>query len=233
MLGEEQTLAPAKTNNDRLCKTDRLFRMGDIDEFHPLVFPVFIPASDFPGTGEVSSANVYKPVVILNVILCQPLRRVAGNMVIIDDTEYALPWPGHWQTVVAWPGTRLDTRASRGSLPASYPRATTVAHGAQFASFVHQLYQGEAAAAAQCLVDLLAEPYRRVLLPGFDVAREELRRVGAQATGISGSGPTIFCIVDDNHIARNAAQWLTQNYVQNDNGFVHICRADLAGAREI
>jgi homoserine kinase len=147
--------------------------------------------------------------------------------------QYALPWPGHWQTVVAWPGTRLDTRASRGSLPASYPRATTVAHGAQFASFVHQLYQGEAAAAAQCLVDLLAEPYRRVLLPGFDVAREELRRVGAQATGISGSGPTIFCIVDDNHIARNAAQWLTQNYVQNDNGFVHICRADLAGAREI
>lgn len=147
--------------------------------------------------------------------------------------QYSLPWPGHWQSVVAWPGTRLETRPAREVLPESYDRKTVVSHGAQFALFVHLLHQGEARAAAKCLVDLLAEPYRKTLLPGFETARVELARMGALATGISGSGPTIFCIVDDHRAAESAAAWLQANYLRNETGFVHICRADLAGAREI
>ncbi|MGL4457644.1 MAG: homoserine kinase, partial [Plesiomonas shigelloides] len=27
------------------------------------------------------------------------------------------------------------------------------------------------------------------------------------------------------------ARWLSDNYLQNDEGFVHICRMDRAGAR--
>ena len=108
-----------------------------------------------------------------------------------------------------------------------------VAHGAQFALFAHQLNQGDARAAAGCLVDFLAEPYRRSLLPGFKEARVELAKLGALATGISGSGPTIFCIADDSGVAHEAEKWLQQNYLQNDSGFVHICRADLAGARVV
>ncbi len=147
--------------------------------------------------------------------------------------QYGLPWPGHWQSVVAWPGSRLDTRAAREVLPGQYDRSTVVAHGAQFALFVHHLHQGETIAAASCLVDLLAEPHRKTLLPGFDEARVALDGLGALASGISGSGPTIFSIVDDSDIARQAADWLRQNYLQNEDGFVHICRADLAGARRV
>jgi len=147
--------------------------------------------------------------------------------------QYGLPWPGHWQSVVAWPGSRLDTRAAREVLPTSFERKTVIAHGAQFALFVHQLHQGDAAAAAGCLVDFLAEPYRKTLLPGFKEARIELAKLGALATGISGSGPTIFCIVDDSNIAKATARWLQQNYLQNETGFVHVCRADLAGARQV
>ena len=147
--------------------------------------------------------------------------------------QYSLPWPGHWQAVVAWPGTRLETRPAREVLPEKYDRKTVVSHGAQFALFVHQLYQGEAMGAANCLVDLLAEPYRKTLLPGFESARVELSRMGALATGISGSGPTIFSIVDDSQTAEAVAAWLEKHYLQNETGFVHICRADLAGAREV
>jgi homoserine kinase len=70
-------------------------------------------------------------------------------------------------------------------------------------------------------------------LPGFETARAELKKIGALATGISGSGPTIFSIVDDSHTAEKIAGWLEDNYLQNETGFVHICRADLAGAREV
>jgi homoserine kinase len=173
-------------------------------------------------SGEVHLDNI-APCLLGGLRLCMP-----GGA-----RQYGLPWPGHWQSVVAWPGTRLETRSAREVLPTNYDRKTVVAHGAQFAQFVHHLYQGEAGAAANCLVDLLAEPYRKTLLPGFEEARAELAKMGVLATGISGSGPTVFCIVDDSHVAAAAAQWLRLNYVKNESGFVHICRADLAGARVV
>ena len=173
-------------------------------------------------SGEVHLDNI-APCLLGGLRLCMP-----GGA-----RQYGLPWPGHWQTVVAWPGTRLETRPAREVLPEAYDRKTVINHGAQFALFVHQLHQGDAHGAANCMVDLLAEPYRKALLPGFEDARSELKKSGALATGISGSGPTIFCIVDDSHTAVSVADWLKSHYLQNETGFVHICRADLAGAREV
>lgn len=149
------------------------------------------------------------------------------------QSEYALPWPARWLVVVCWPGTELVTREARSVLPEVLPRATAVRHGGQFAQFVHALYTGKTALAAACMVDLIAEPYRRRLLPGFDRAREELTALGALTVGISGSGPTVFALVDRMDLARTAADWLHRHYQQNDSGFVHICRADLGGARSV
>jgi homoserine kinase len=173
-------------------------------------------------SGEVHLDNI-APCLLGGLRLCMP-----GSA-----RQYGLPWPGHWQSVVAWPGTRLETRPAREVLPVSYDRKTVVTHAAQFALFVHHLHQGEAGAAASCLVDLLAEPYRKSLLPGFEEARTALAQMGALATGISGSGPTVFCIVDDSRVAEAVADWLEKHYLQNESGFVHICRADLAGARKV
>jgi homoserine kinase len=173
-------------------------------------------------SGEIHLDNI-APCLLGGLRLCMP-----GGA-----RQYALPWPANWQSVVAWPGTRLETRPAREVLPKHYDRKTVVAHAAQFALFVHQLHQGEAGAAAKCLVDLVAEPYRKSLLPGFEEARVELAKIGVMATGISGSGPTIFCITDDSYVAKETAAWLAGNYLQNESGFVHICRADLAGARKV
>jgi homoserine kinase len=144
-----------------------------------------------------------------------------------------LPWPGAWLAVVCWPGTRLVTREARAVLPAEFPRKTTVQHGARFAEFVHALHTGNVKLAAECVVDHLAEPYRRKLLPGFDEAKVELASIGALAVGISGSGPTVFALVDDPAVAEAVASWLGDNYIRNDTGFVHVCRADLGGARSV
>ncbi|HLF30757.1 MAG TPA: homoserine kinase [Xanthomonadales bacterium] len=149
------------------------------------------------------------------------------------QSEYALPWPARWQVVVCWPGTELVTREARAVLPDKLLRAVAVQHGAQFAQFVYALYTGKTGLAAASLVDLIAEPYRRHLLPGFDRAREELTEAGVLAIGISGSGPTVFAVVDEPQLAETAADWLAAHYQKNASGFVHICRADLGGARSI
>jgi len=144
--------------------------------------------------------------------------------------QYSLPWPGSWRAVVAWPGTQLNTREARSD---TVPRQVAVAQGARFARFIHQLHTGEMAQAAECLVDEIAEPHRIGLLPGFEKAREALTALGALAVGISGSGPTIFALVDDQRVAERAFSWLRANYLHSEAGFAHICRADLEGARVV
>jgi homoserine kinase len=150
-----------------------------------------------------------------------------------DQHEYALPWPGAWRAVVCWPGTKLVTREARAVLPEQISRKVAVRHGAQFAEFVHALHTGNARLAAECVVDHIAEPYRRKLLPGFDEAKSALLELGALAVGISGSGPTIFALVDDFDVARETSAWMVDHYRKNEQGFVHVCRADLGGARSI
>ena len=150
-----------------------------------------------------------------------------------DQQEYALPWPGAWRAVVCWPGTQLVTRDARAVLPEQIPRKVAVRHAAQFAEFVHALHTGNTKLAAECVVDHIAEPYRRKLLPGFDEAKAALLELGALAVGISGSGPTIFALVDDFDVARETSAWLAKHYQKNEQGFVHVCRADLGGARSV
>lgn len=173
-------------------------------------------------SGEVHLDNV-APCLFGGLRLCPP-----GS-----QQEYALPWPGAWRAVVCWPGTQLVTKEARAVLPDAIPRSVAVRHGAQFAQFVHALHSGKTQLAAECIVDHIAEPYRRRLLPGFDQARVELRELGALAVGISGSGPTVFALVNDSDVARHVAAWLREHYQKNERGFVHICRADLGGARSI
>jgi homoserine kinase len=173
-------------------------------------------------SGEVHLDNI-APCLYGGLRLCPP-----GS-----QAEYALPWPVRWQTIVCWPGTELVTREARSVLPESIPRSTVVNHGAQFAQFVYALYTGKTRLAASSMNDLIAEPYRRSLLPGFDEAREALMAMGVLTVGISGSGPTVFAIADDLLVANAAAKWLDQNYRKNETGFVHVCRADLGGARSV
>ena len=41
----------------------------------------------------------------------------------------------------------------------------------------------------------------------------------------------MFSICTDLAVAQRLAKWLTDNYVQNDEGFVHVCQLDKQGAK--
>lgn len=150
-----------------------------------------------------------------------------------STTVYALPWPAPWRVVVCWPGTRVETKKAREVLPAEVPLKTAVQQGARFAGFVHALHAGDTRLAAESLVDLLAEPHRKALLPGFEKAKRALAELGALAVGISGSGPSIFAVVDDFEVANAVEVWMANNYRREDRGFVYVCGAELGGARSI
>lgn len=138
-----------------------------------------------------------------------------------------------WLWVMAYPGIKVSTAEARAILPAQYRRQDCISHGRYLAGFIHACHTRQPALAAALMQDVIAEPYRTRLLPGFANARQAAKDIGALACGISGSGPTLFSVCDDMEKAQRLASWLQDNYLQNDEGFVHICRLDTTGARQL
>ena len=143
----------------------------------------------------------------------------------------SVPCFEEWLWVMAYPGIKVSTAEARAILPAQYRRQDCISHGRGLAGFIHACHSGQPALAATLMRDVIAEPYRAKLLPGFAEARRAVGEIGALACGISGSGPTLFAVCDKQETAQRTADWLSQHYLQNDEGFVHICRLDTAGAR--
>lgn len=138
-----------------------------------------------------------------------------------------------WLWVMAYPGIKVSTAEARAILPAQYRKEDCIKHGRYLAGFIHACHSQQPQLAAKLMKDVIAEPYRTKLLPGFAEARQAAQDIGALACGISGSGPTLFAVCDKADTAQRMADWLSQHYLQNDEGFVHICRLDTAGARKL
>jgi len=99
------------------------------------------------------------------------------------------------------------------------------------AHFVDAMHKKDLQRAANNIHDLLAEPYRSVFLPNFDVVSKALKHeYNVLASGISGSGPSIFAIVDETAVKNAIKTYLQQEYCQ-DNGFVVLADCDRKGAQ--
>lgn len=135
--------------------------------------------------------------------------------------------------VVVYPGTQLNTHASRSVLPSELPMPLAIEWVQRTAAFVDACHRQDLHGAAALLHDVVAEPHRQSLLPRFSALKSQLMSQGALAAGISGSGPTVFAVTDDLSHAEAMAQVMADAYVANEQGFVHICKADVAGARAV
>lgn len=144
-----------------------------------------------------------------------------------------LPVFDEWYWVSAYPGITVSTAEARAILPKHYSRSDIVAHGRYIATFVHASYAGDRALAAEALVDVVAEPYRKQLIPRFDAMKQAMVAEGALAVGISGSGPSIFAVAPTLPQAQRMEAWLKQHFLQNERGFAHICRIDTRGTRVV
>lgn len=141
-----------------------------------------------------------------------------------------LPIPQHWYAVVCYSGISVSTAAARKILPGQYGTADCLTFGRQLALFVHALHTGDHALALKQVNDVIAEPYRQALLPGFGEAREAAFSAGAGAFGISGSGPTVFALCETLSVAKEVEQRLADAYISNEDGFSHVCQIPTQGA---
>jgi homoserine kinase len=73
------------------------------------------------------------------------------------------------------------------------------------AGLVAGLMKGDYELIGRSLEDVIIEPVRSILIPGFDIIKADCRAAGAIGGGISGSGPSIFMLSRDEPTARAVA----------------------------
>jgi len=141
-----------------------------------------------------------------------------------------LPSFESWYWVVCYSGISVSTAAARKLLPLHYSLQDTLTFGRQLGVFIQSLYARNETLAATMMTDVIAEQHRKVLLPRFDDARVACMQSGALAFGISGSGPTVFAVANTLLSAQKMQDWLAKEYIQNEDGFSHICKLNTTGA---
>lgn len=111
----------------------------------------------------------------------------------IDIVE--IPVPDEICCVLVRPEHRIDTRSARQVIPKHLPLATFVHQSANLAGFIAGCYMGDTDLIRRSLQDLLIEPHRAPLIPGFSKVRQAALDNGALGCSISGAGPSLFAWV--------------------------------------
>jgi homoserine kinase len=112
-----------------------------------------------------------------------------------------IPVPEEVRCVLVYPHLRLDTRDARSVLPAQVSRQTAVEHGGNLAAFVMGCSTGDLELIRRSFVDLLAEPHRAALVPGFREVQAAALEAGALGCSLSGAGPSVFAWCADDAAA--------------------------------
>lgn len=95
----------------------------------------------------------------------------------------------------------LNTSDSRSVLRRNVSLQDATTQSGNIAGLVAGLFQEDMALISRSLNDVIAEPSRSVLIPGYDEVKEGIKPAGALGCGISGSGPTIFILSPSEEIA--------------------------------
>jgi len=133
---------------------------------------------------------------------------------------------------LAHPSIRVRTADARAVLPLSFPRATMIAQLASVASLVNALCIGDHALFGRSLVDLVAEPARASLVPGFGAAKQAALEAGALGVSFSGSGPTTFAACDTEIAALAAAEAMRWAFeAAGHSCSTRVATIDFEGAR--
>ncbi len=100
--------------------------------------------------------------------------------------------PAAWHCAVVHPHFVLETRAARAALAGHYALAEFVAQSALLAQVLLGCERGDAALVRAGLRDVLVEPRRAALVPGFAAVKQAALDAGAMGASISGAGPSVF-----------------------------------------
>lgn len=128
-----------------------------------------------------------------------------GGLVLVRSADppdvVRLPVPPTLRCVMVLPRQRLDTREARAVLPKTVPLHDAILQTANLAGVIAGCCTGDLALIGRSLNDVLVEPHRAPLIPGFAQVQAAAMDIGALGCSISGAGPSLFAWCDGDDVA--------------------------------
>lgn len=132
------------------------------------------------------------------------------------------------------PRIEVPTRMAREIIPELVTINSMIHNLSKATSMVAHLMRGDLKSFGACIRDVIVEPTRASLVPGFMKAKSNLLEAGALGCSLSGSGPTVFFIASDHeqmiHMAQAGIQGFSEHNIQAD--FI-ASQIDLDGSVEV
>ncbi|HEX6069576.1 MAG TPA: homoserine kinase [Longimicrobiaceae bacterium] len=119
-----------------------------------------------------------------------------GGLTLVRGLEFPdvlqIPVPEEIRCVLVRPHLRLDTKDARAVLPRSISLGLHVEQAGNLAGFIHGCFTNDLELIRRSFHDVIVEPHREPLIPGFGAARDAAIAAGALGCSISGAGPSVF-----------------------------------------
>ncbi len=130
------------------------------------------------------------------------------------------------------PHLELKTEDSRRVLRQSLALKDVITQSGNIAGLMIGLTKPDYALIGRSLKDVIAEPIRAAFIPGFDNLRKVAIESGALGCGISGSGPTIFALSENETHALGAGKAMQQEFLKYQlKSDVYVSKVNQEGAR--
>ena len=110
-----------------------------------------------------------------------------------------IPVPASLRCVLVHPHMLLGTRQAREMLKTDVTRSDFVWQTANLAGFISGCYSNDLDMIRESFDDVIIEPQRHSLIPGFKDVKAAAMSAGALGCSISGAGPTIFALAQVQH----------------------------------
>jgi len=142
--------------------------------------------------------------------------------------------PKHLYVTIIHPHIEVKTSEARSILPKEIPLKTAITQWGNLGGFISGLYTEDYGLMGRCLQDVVAEPYRKNLIPQFDSIKNMALENGALGCGISGSGPSIYALTKEIENAENVVNKMKQIYTKTGIEFdVYVSKVSDFGVKVI
>lgn len=126
-----------------------------------------------------------------------------------------LPIPKGLYMATVFPNVEVKTADSRSKVPKAVSTILLTQQVSSMAAFIKALYEEDISLMAQSMVDYVAEPGRKDLIPHFDDMKSKALALGALNFGISGSGPTVYALTNNEGVALEIVKELDALLIQH------------------
>lgn len=135
-----------------------------------------------------------------------------GLALATRDRLIPLPVPSGLVCVLVHPHLVVETRKAREALAAPYAIGDFVPQSAALAQMLVGLFTSDLRALRAGLRDVLVEPRRAHLIPGFAAVKRAALDAGALGSSISGAGPSVFAWFENRSTAEAATRAMQEAF---------------------